>query len=71
MRAARLARRVRQASSGSGSLVKLTSSAAAGSGAGTSQGDAANALIKFLHTPEAAAVFKARGLKPEGAAKAS
>ncbi len=44
---------------------------AAGSGAGTSQGDAANALIKFLHTPEAAAVFKARGLKPEGAAKAS
>jgi molybdate transport system substrate-binding protein len=44
---------------------------AAGPGAGTSQGDAANALIKFLHTPEAAAVFKARGLKPEGAAKAS
>jgi molybdate transport system substrate-binding protein len=44
---------------------------AAGSGAGTLQGDAANALIKFLHTPEAAAVFKARGLKPEGAAKAS
>jgi molybdate transport system substrate-binding protein len=44
---------------------------AAGPGAGTAQGDAANALIKFLHTPEAQAVFKARGLKPEGAAKAS
>jgi molybdate transport system substrate-binding protein len=40
---------------------------AAGSGAGTTQADAANALIKFLHTPEAAAVFKARGLKPEAA----
>jgi len=26
--------------------------------------DAANALIKFLHGPEAMAVFKARGLKP-------
>jgi molybdate transport system substrate-binding protein len=44
---------------------------AAGSGAGTKEADAANALIRFLHTPEAAAVFKARGLKPEGAAKAS
>jgi molybdate transport system substrate-binding protein len=44
---------------------------AAGPGAGTTQGDAANALIKFMHTPEAAAVFKKRGLKPEGAAKAS
>jgi molybdate transport system substrate-binding protein len=43
---------------------------AAGPGAGTKQADAANALIKFLHTPEAQAVFKARGLKPE-AAKAS
>jgi molybdate transport system substrate-binding protein len=44
---------------------------AAGPFAGTKQTDAANALIKFLHTPEAAAVFKARGLKPESAAKAS
>jgi molybdate transport system substrate-binding protein len=40
---------------------------AAGPGAGTTQAEAANALIKFLHTPEAAAVFKARGLKPEAA----
>ncbi|HEY4141974.1 MAG TPA: molybdate ABC transporter substrate-binding protein [Pseudolabrys sp.] len=44
---------------------------AAGPGAGTKQADAANALIKFLHTPEAAEVFKKRGLKPEGTAKAS
>jgi molybdate transport system substrate-binding protein len=44
---------------------------AAGPGAGTSQADAANALIKFLHTPEAAAVFKARGLTPLPAPKAS
>ena len=40
---------------------------AAGPGASTTQVEAANALIKFLHTPEAAAVFKARGLKPEAA----
>jgi molybdate transport system substrate-binding protein len=44
---------------------------AAGSGAGTAQGEAANALIKFLHTPEAAVVFKARGLTPLPAPKAS
>lgn len=44
---------------------------AAGPGTGTSQADAANALIKFLHTPEAAAVFKARGLTPLPAPKAS
>ena len=44
---------------------------AAGPGAGTKELDAANALIRFLHTPEAASVFKARGLKPEGGAKAS
>jgi molybdate transport system substrate-binding protein len=44
---------------------------AAGPGAGTKQTDAANALIKFLHTPEAAAVFKARGLTPLPAPKAS
>jgi molybdate transport system substrate-binding protein len=41
----------------------------AGVGAGSQQADAANALIKFLHTPEAAAVFKARGLKPADAPK--
>lgn len=44
---------------------------AAGLGAGAKEPEAANALIRFLHTPEAATVFKARGLKPEGAAKAS
>ncbi len=44
---------------------------AAGPGAGTTQAEAANALIKFLHTPEAQAVFKARGLKPGAAPKAS
>jgi molybdate transport system substrate-binding protein len=44
---------------------------AAGLGAGTKQADAAQALITFLHTPEAQAIFKAKGLKPEGAAKAS
>lgn len=38
---------------------------AAGPGAGTTQADGAKALIAFLHTPEAKAVFKARGLKPE------
>jgi molybdate transport system substrate-binding protein len=37
---------------------------AAGPSTTTKQADAANALIKFLHTPEAMAVFKARGLKP-------
>jgi molybdate transport system substrate-binding protein len=43
----------------------------AGPAAGSAQKDAGNALVRFLHTPEAQAVFKARGLKPEGAAKAS
>jgi molybdate transport system substrate-binding protein len=42
---------------------------AAGVGAGSAQAEAANALIKFLHTPEAAAVFKAKGLKPAEAPK--
>ena len=37
---------------------------AAGVGTGTKEADAANALIKFLKTPLAIAVFKARGLKP-------
>ena len=41
----------------------------AGVGAGSQHTEAANALIKFLHTPEAAAVFKARGLKPVDAPK--
>lgn len=44
---------------------------AAGVGSGTKEADAAKALIKFLHTPEAAAVFKARGLTPAAAPKAS
>jgi molybdate transport system substrate-binding protein len=43
----------------------------AGVGKGSTQAEGANALIKFLHTPEAAAVFKARGLTPVGAPKAS
>src|SRR5215471_3319714 len=40
---------------------------AAGIGAGSQQSDAGNALIRFLHTPEAQAVFKAKGLKPADA----
>ena len=44
---------------------------AAGVGSGTKEADAAKALIKFLHTPESAAVFKARGLTPAAAPKAS
>ena len=43
----------------------------AGVGVGSQQADAANALIRFLHTPEAAAVFKAKGLTPIAAPKAS
>lgn len=43
----------------------------AGLGAGTKEAAAATALMRFLHTPEAAAVFKARGLKPAMAPKAS
>jgi Bacterial extracellular solute-binding protein len=35
---------------------------AAGIGAGRQQADAATALIRFLHTPEAQAVFKAKGV---------
>jgi molybdate transport system substrate-binding protein len=37
---------------------------AAGPVTGTKHEDAAKALVKFLHSPEAAAVFKARGLTP-------
>jgi molybdate transport system substrate-binding protein len=44
---------------------------AAGVGSGTKEADAAKVLIKFLHTPEAKAVFKARGLVPAEAPKAS
>jgi molybdate transport system substrate-binding protein len=42
---------------------------AGGIGAGSQQAEAANALIKFLHTPEAAAVFREKGLKPADAPK--
>ena len=42
---------------------------AAGIGAGSQQSEAATALIRFLHTPEAQAVFKAKGLKPADAPK--
>src|ERR1035437_2199346 len=37
---------------------------AAGVGTKTKEADAVKALIKLLHSPEAAAVFKARGLNP-------
>lgn len=40
-------------------------------GLNSKQASAAKALIKYLHSPEAAAVFKARGLAPVTAAKAS
>ncbi|HEY6859547.1 MAG TPA: molybdate ABC transporter substrate-binding protein [Pseudolabrys sp.] len=43
----------------------------AGVGKDSKQAEGANALIKFLHTPEAAAVFKAKGLTPLAAPKAS
>jgi len=43
----------------------------AGVGVGSQQADAANALIRFLHTPEAAAVFKAKGPTTIAAPKAS
>ena len=42
----------------------------AGIGKDSKQAEGANALIKFLHTPEAAAVFKAKGLTPVVAQKA-
>ena len=43
----------------------------AGAGIDSPQTEAANALITFLHTPEAQAVLKAMGLKPAAAPKAS
>lgn len=42
---------------------------AAGTASGTKEGEAGKALIKFLHSPEAQTVFKARGLKPTDAPK--
>jgi molybdate transport system substrate-binding protein len=36
----------------------------AGPAAGSAHKDAGDALVRFLHTPEAQAVFKKRGLKP-------
>jgi molybdate transport system substrate-binding protein len=42
---------------------------AAGIGAGSQQSEVANALIRFLHSPEAQAVFKAKGIKPADAPK--
>jgi molybdate transport system substrate-binding protein len=44
---------------------------AAGIGKDSKQAEGAGALIKFLHTPEAAAVLKAKGLTPVAAPKAS
>jgi molybdate transport system substrate-binding protein len=43
----------------------------AGVSTSTKEVAAGNALIKFLHSPEAQAVFKARGLTPAAAPKAS
>ena len=40
-------------------------------GLNSKQAGAAKALIKYLQSPDAAAVFKARGLVPATAAKAS
>jgi molybdate transport system substrate-binding protein len=48
------------------SEIQLTTSFATAVGAGAQQPDAANALIKFLTAPAAAAVFKAKGLDPAG-----
>ena len=42
---------------------------AAGIGAGSHQSEAATALSRFLHTPEAQDVFKAKGFKPASAPK--
>ncbi len=44
---------------------------AAGPATGTKEGNAVQTLITFLRSPEAAAVFKARGLLPAAAPKAS
>jgi molybdate transport system substrate-binding protein len=50
-------------------LLERMGIAAAGIGADSQQSEAANALIRFLHTPEAQSVFKAKGLKPADAPK--
>ena len=42
---------------------------AAGIGAGSQQADAANALIRFLHTPEAQAVLQGKGSQTGGCAE--
>jgi len=42
---------------------------AAGIGTGSQQSVPANALIRFLHSPEAQAVFKLKGIKPADAPK--
>ena len=62
-------RRYRRTAAGDLNNVTMYS---AGAATGSKQADAGKALVNFLHSPEAQAVFKARGLKPEGtAAKAS
>lgn len=53
-----------------GDLNNITSYSA-GVGTDSKVAPAADALIKFLHTPEAQAVFKAKGLTPVAAPKAS
>jgi len=46
--------------------IQLTTSFAAAAGANAAQPEAATALIKFLTAPEAAAVYRAKGLDPAG-----
>jgi molybdate transport system substrate-binding protein len=46
--------------------IQLTTSFGAGAAANAAQPDAAAALLRFLKSPEAAAVFKAKGLDPAG-----
>src|SRR5215468_2419413 len=46
--------------------IQLTTSFAAAVGVNARQAEAANALIKFLTTPSAAPVFRAKGLDPAG-----
>ena len=46
--------------------IQLTTSFGAGVAANAAQPDAAAALLRFLKSPEAAAVFKAKGLDPAG-----
>src|SRR5437764_3166764 len=46
--------------------IQLTTSYAVAAGANAKEPEAAKALIRFLTTPSAAAVFKAKGLDPAG-----